>query len=338
MNEKHPFSLSQSRTTDALRVLISCAGRRVELLRLFRDAGHRIGYPVELIVSDQSDVRMVSAAAFADSFIRVPPLDDPSYRTHILQIAEQNAIDLIVPTIDPDLDILADLAPTLRQRGCTVAISGPKTINLCRDKALTMRVLVNAGVLVPHTCKGSDFDPDDPIWRYPLICKPRSGSSSIGLREFANADAARADPPTTDDIVQQKLLGREYTVNIFVEEKETMYSIPHLRIATRDGELNKGTTSRIPILQETSQKIALALSDAWGPLCFQVMLDDNLNGGVLEINARFGGGYPLADHAGADGPERLLRHVSGLPPDVPITNWTDGLTMLRYDQSVFVGP
>ncbi len=333
------LSLSPTdRSARPLRVLISCAGRRVELLKLFQNAARRIGCPIEIVVSDAASENMVSAAAFADDFVQVPPLNDPSYGTRVLEIVKQKKIDLIIPTIDPDLDILVNLAPTLLQQGCIVGISGPETIAICRDKALTMLTLANGGVPVPLTCKGADFDPEDPAWIYPLICKPRRGSSSIGLREFETPHAARSGPPQSDDIVQQKFFGREYTINIFVEGGEMMYSIPHLRIATRDGEMNKGVTVRMPRLQEISQKLIRALPDAWGPLCFQVMLDDSLNGGVFEINGRFGGGYPLANHAGADGPERLLRHVTGLPSEAPVVDWTDGMIMLRYDESVFIAP
>ena len=56
----------------------------------------------------------------------------------------------------------------------------------------------------------------------------------------------------------------------------------------------------------------------------------------IEINPRFGGGCPLSIQAGYPFPQwavemALGRALSPLPADLG-----DGLTMLRYDEAVFV--
>ena len=57
---------------------------------------------------------------------------------------------------------------------------------------------------------------------------------------------------------------------------------------------------------------------------------------VIEINARFGGGYPLSYAAGADFPAWLLEDVLGLSSSANADGWRDGVVMLRYDDAVFV--
>lgn len=57
---------------------------------------------------------------------------------------------------------------------------------------------------------------------------------------------------------------------------------------------------------------------------------------VFEINARFGGGYPLADQAGGRFAESLLARVAGLP-ECASDHWREGVTMVRYDSAVFRG-
>jgi carbamoyl-phosphate synthase large subunit len=57
---------------------------------------------------------------------------------------------------------------------------------------------------------------------------------------------------------------------------------------------------------------------------------------VIEINPRFGGGYPLSHAAGADFPRWLLEEALGLPSSAAAGAWRDGLVMLRYDDAVFV--
>jgi carbamoyl-phosphate synthase large subunit len=56
---------------------------------------------------------------------------------------------------------------------------------------------------------------------------------------------------------------------------------------------------------------------------------------VIEINPRFGGGFPLAWEAGARYSTWLIQDVIGRTPDVR-TDWKDDLVMLRYDEAVFV--
>jgi len=57
---------------------------------------------------------------------------------------------------------------------------------------------------------------------------------------------------------------------------------------------------------------------------------------VIELNARFGGGYPLSYKAGADFPRALLQEARGMPATAPLHGWRDNLVMLRYDAAVFV--
>jgi carbamoyl-phosphate synthase large subunit len=55
---------------------------------------------------------------------------------------------------------------------------------------------------------------------------------------------------------------------------------------------------------------------------------------LFEINARFGGGYPIAHHAGATFTKWLLEEAAGMPSSAN-NEWRSGVRMLRYDQAVF---
>ena len=136
--------------------------------------------------------------------------------------------------------------------------------------------------------------------------------------------------------VQEALQGDEYTINIFVDEGGVMRgAIPHLRISVRAGEVEKGRTVRRADFDAIARNLAASLPGARGVLCFQLFDDPKLGPRVFEINARFGGGYPLADHAGGHFAENVLRTAIGMPP-VACHDWQDGLTMLRYDSAVFL--
>jgi carbamoyl-phosphate synthase large subunit len=56
----------------------------------------------------------------------------------------------------------------------------------------------------------------------------------------------------------------------------------------------------------------------------------------IEINPRFGGGFPLAIEAGADFPKWIIQLLRGSKVNIDIDQWDDGIVMLRYDDAVFV--
>jgi carbamoyl-phosphate synthase large subunit len=57
---------------------------------------------------------------------------------------------------------------------------------------------------------------------------------------------------------------------------------------------------------------------------------------LIEINARFGGGFPLAWAAGARTTRWAIQFGAGLPPLPAALDWKSEVKMLRYDQSVFM--
>ena len=93
-------------------VLISSAGRRVELIRCFRNGAAALGIDLTVIGADL-DPRMSAACQVADRAVRVPRCDRPEFIDALLGICLQDQVDLIVPTIDPELEPLSAHADTL---------------------------------------------------------------------------------------------------------------------------------------------------------------------------------------------------------------------------------
>jgi carbamoyl-phosphate synthase large subunit len=103
--------------------------------------------------------------------------------------------------------------------------------------------------------------------------------------------------------------------------------------------VSKGVTVRSPRLESLAASVCDALPGAFGAVTVQVFVDGDTETGrasVIEINPRFGGGYPLSQAAGADFPRWLLEEAAGLPSTAAPDRWRDGLVMLRYDAAVFV--
>lgn len=320
-------------TFQPLSVLFTSAGRRVELVKCFISAGEKLGIS---LVTHACDLRpeLSAACQVANHSFAVPPCDAPEYVDTLLDYCTQHSIDLLIPTIDPELYPLALAKELFEAVGTQVHVSGPGTIEIVRDKAMTCEVLGRRGVPVPQTGMVEDVRRSPENWAWPVFIKPSGGSASRGI-DVIEHPGAIADSYEEPMIVQQLLVGDEYTINLFVDSTgELRTAIPHRRISVRAGEVEKGVTVRRQDIQEIAAKLVKALPDAEGVMCFQ-LIDDKTHGPrVFEINARFGGGYPLADRAGGRFAERLLSKFSG-SSDWIENEWQEGVTMLRYDAAVF---
>jgi carbamoyl-phosphate synthase large subunit len=319
-------------------ILISSAGRRVELIQCFRQSASTLGIEVRVIAVDLKPA-MSAACQVADLAMPVPRCDHPDYVPALLDICAGHGVDLVVPTIDPELAILSRHTGSFHAIGAWVSVSKAATVDVARDKLRTARLLAEHGLPAPRSALVAEVLSAPRDWTWPVMMKPRAGSSSIGTRVVTSPDDLVALAGGADQMVQELLRGEEYTVNLFFDRDGRMHcAIPHRRLEVRGGEVAKGITRRHPELERIAWRLGAALEGARGALCIQAMVDDAGTPAVFEINARFGGGYPLAHRAGARFAQWLLEEASGRPLSAH-NDWQGGVVMLRYDQAVFrAGP
>jgi carbamoyl-phosphate synthase large subunit len=318
-----------------LGILLTSAGRRVELLNCFRAAAGALGADARLLACDLQPLRSAACAA-ADAAFAVPPAADPGYADAVLEICRQQAVSLVVPTIDPELLPLSLARERFAAIGCTVATSGPALIAMARDKLSTADFLRDHAIPSPRTAVAEDAIGDPAGWDWPLFIKPRHGSAGRGAGPVPSVGEM---PAGSEPMVVQSLLrGTEYTINMFFDAAGKLRcAVPHERLQVRAGEVEKGITRDSPVLRQLARQIAAVLPEPRGALCFQAVVDSEGEASVFEINARFGGGYPLADRAGAKFARWLLAETLGLS-DSANDDWQPGVMMLRYDAAMFVAP
>jgi carbamoyl-phosphate synthase large subunit len=207
---------------------------------------------------------------------------------------------------------------------------------MARDKAATAEFLRRNDIPTPRTAPIAKLLLEPETWTWPVILKPVYGSASVGICVVQNLQEAKQAAARRNDYVAQEFIaGSEYTVNMFFDRAGQMRSaVPHQRCEIRAGEVSKGVTRRESKLVELAWRFGSILKGAVGSLCFQAILPDSGSPVVFEINARFGGGYPLAHQAGATFSKWLLEEAAGLPTSANDC-WQEGLAMLRYDAAVF---
>lgn len=317
-----------------IRLLFTSVGRRIELVRAFKQAAERLGIDCVIYGADISDT--APALLFCDRQEIVCRISHPDYIDVIKGICERERIDGVIPTIDTDLLLLANNKEKIESTGAKVFISAPDKIAICRDKRFTADYFIKCGLKSPI--------PVDDIEKYtsgyPCFIKPKDGSSSINAYKVENYnDLVSYSRQIKDYIVQPFISGTEYTVDIFCDfDGKPIYITPRERIAVRGGEVLK-----TKILQDEKiiEECRALIKDykPCGPLTVQLIRQEKTGDDYyIEINPRFGGGAPLSMKAGADSAVALLKLLNGDVVTEEKTVAADGAIYSRFDDCVCIEP
>jgi carbamoyl-phosphate synthase large subunit len=334
--------------TKPITVLVSSAGRRVELVRAFREVVADLPPGGRVLATDSS--WFSSAFHEADEGFVVPRVTDPALEPMLLDLCERHGVDLVVPTTDREMPFWVGARDRFAAIGTTVALSGAEVIAIASDKQRTHDWLTGNGFPTVRQARPAEALADPAAWPLPLMAKPRFGSASEGvglvrtrqhLELVAARDEALSDGTPGDMVVQTVATGVEHTIDVLVDRSGLcLCAVPRRRLEVRGGEVSKALTVRSAELIELAHGMCKALPEPYGVLNFQVFADEATGDlAVIEINPRFGGGFPLSHRAGADYPRWLLQDLRGLPTPgaaAAADAWQDGLAMLRYDAAVFV--
>lgn len=232
-------------------VLVSSAGRRVELLRGFRRALASLGVDGRVIATEATWYS--SAFHEADEGIVVPRLDDPAFVPTLLEVCEKHGVDLLVPTIDTEMAAWVGSRDEFAAIGTTISLSGGGVVDIAADKQLTHDWPVANGFPTVRQATPEAVLADPAAWTFPLVAKPRFGSAGRGVAIVRDADelaAAVRRPELGETVVQTLAGGRQYTIDVLADRAgRCVCVIPRRRIEVRSGEVSMGVTI-VGILEE----------------------------------------------------------------------------------------
>ncbi|PLX82008.1 MAG: ATP-dependent carboxylate-amine ligase [Desulfuromonas sp.] len=312
-------------------ILLTCAGRRNYLVHYFRQA---LGGQGEVVAVDSNPT--APALQMADRAFVVPTINHPDYFDQLLEICRQHRVGLLLSLNDLELPLLASQRDRFMAVGTLPVVSSPEVIDLCFDTLAATEFLEQAGLKVPRTFVTLE-DVRGALGRdelgLPLVIKPRWGSASIGIEypesleelEMAwNLSKLRllrtclAGPSAANleqcMLVQERLAGVEYGLDVVNDlEGRHVGTFVKQKKAMRAGETDQAVTVVSPLLQGVGRKIGEALQHVGNLDCDVFVEGDQCR--VLEMNPRFGGGYPFSHAAGANLPAALLAWAQGKTPD-----------------------
>ncbi|MTV49651.1 ATP-grasp domain-containing protein [Heliobacillus mobilis] len=319
----------------AITVAFLAVGRRVALLRAFREELDRFGG--KLLGADVN--RLVPAAAVCHDFRQIGRWDADGYGDDLIHWCQQQRVDLLISLWEPEFFRLSTLRPDLTKVGTKLLLSEKPVLDVCMDKLAFSRWCGKEGFATPNLWDATDWH----RWNgeVPLFIKPRRGmgsKSACPVKEPVDLEPYANHPDAW--ILQEFIDGKEYTFDAFLDAQGRVIEVVmRERVEVRAGEVIKSRTVFFPEpWQETCRLCSLlGKMGAIGPLTVQGFIRQS-DGAFFftEVNPRFGGGVPLAIQAGALHPrwliqmveDRMIEHVPG--------SYQKNLWMLRYDDAVFV--
>jgi carbamoyl-phosphate synthase large subunit len=320
---------------NSFNILFTSAGRRVSLIRLFRQALHDLGLTHRIITADLR--RSAPAHHIADEGECVPRVTDPTYVDSLRRICQKHRVRLLVPLIDTELPLLAIHKADFQSIGTTILVSSPETVAIAADKRATDAFLHQHHLHAPRLLDSGAILAGTPV-QYPILLKPADGSASAGVTKIHSArELAFFLDYVPNAIVQEYLEGDEYTLDVLVDfHGRVRCVVSRRRIETRAGEVSKGVTVRDPAIIDAGRRVVEALPGPVGCLTLQCIRKRDGSPVFIDLNPRFGGGFPLAAAAGADFPRWIIEWMIGRDPVIDSDGWRDGIMMLRYDEGIFV--
>lgn len=318
-------------TSSRHNILLLSAGRRVTLARaLGRVAGEQ---GARLFCADMQP-KLSAACQDNINSVEFPRVGSVAYAKTLSNICRDYEIGLVVPTIDTELIQLASLRDSFQAQGTTIVVSSEEFVAVARDKRKTAKHFSALGIRSPKL-----YPTNSP--RYPVIAKPYDGSLSRDVYVLRNegdfTDRVRAIPNLMLAEYLDPAEHDEYTCDAYYDREEKLRCVvPRLRLEVRGGEVSKARTVRNEIVDLFETQLSV-VRGARGCLTFQFFRNRETSElYLIEVNARFGGGFPLSLAAGADYPAWLFAEwVRGQSVDT-YSSWEAELMMLRYDGEVFV--
>ena len=286
-------------------ILITSAGRRVSLIKAFKKSSKLLETNSKVFITDLNP-KTSPANYFADDSFKVGFFNDPNYIDSLLKICLSNSISIVIPTLDTELILLAKSKTLFNNNGINIIISSVTLIETLRDKMTTNSFFNSLNIKTPVIFNKNTM-------KFPVFLKPLNGSNSNGIYKADNINEIKpSDLESKNMMILENIdntIYDEYTIDLYYDKNSSLKCVvPRIRLKVVGGESNQGVTKKNEVLDYVKDRFSF-LDGAIGCLTLQVFSNKSKPSDIIgiEVNPRFGGGYPFSLNAGANFPKFIIR-------------------------------
>ncbi len=310
----------------SLNILFTSVGRRSYLVKYFREALKGRG---KIYAANSSEIS--TGLEVADERVITPLIYSEEYIPFLLEYCKNNRIDSIIPLFDVDLPVLSKNKCLFDSIGVRILVADESVIDVCNDKWKTFCFLRNSGIETIPTFLNLNIVKEclkKKIIEYPLVIKPRWGMGSVAIYKADNDEElsvlykkvkkevfdsylkyeSRVNPGESV-IIQPLIKGQEYGIDSICDlSGNYVTSVIRKKIEMRAGETDCAEIVESEDILDVVKKLAL-LTKHCAIMDIDMIVSNNIVY-VLEMNARFGGGYPFGHVAGVNLPLAIIRWLN----------------------------
>lgn len=231
------------------------------------------------------------------------------YLSKLLNLVKKKRIEKLIPLSDHDLFILSKNRIKFEKLGCHVIISKFDFVRMCLNKKKMHEYCLKKKINTPN----SFFQKTDAKLKLPLLKKRIFGSGSVDMEIIKNRSEFK-NLNFNKFFLQEKIFGTEYGIDIFNDPEKYFSRIcVKKKLIMRAGETDRSlviTDNKIKKFAENLIKIF----GHYGNIDCDVIKDKSNKIYLLDINPRFGGGYPATHLSGMNFLKYILTNGKYKPP------------------------
>ena len=298
-----------------MNVLLTSVGRRAYLVDYFKK---EFGDNSKIICTNSSELS--TALSVGDKSYISPMIYEETYIPFLLEICKKEKINILVSLFDIDLPILAYNKDKFENLGVKLILSDLSIIEVCNDKYKMNKFLKNNFFDTIYTGLSieDEYIKNNISSEKKFILKPRWGMGSLGIYisdEYEEAkyfykkirkdiDKSYLRYEAKQDIensilIQELIEGKEYGLDIVNDlEGNHIITVVKEKLAMRSGETDIAKIVHFPLLEDFGKRIADKTRHIANMDLDLILNDKGIF--VIDMNARFGGGYPFTHKAGVN--------------------------------------
>ena len=313
------------------------------------------GDDLEIITVDARDD--VVGKYMSDRFYKIPKAGSDDFINSLIDISVKERVDVILPQVTRELEILAENVEKFERRGIKVIVSSPKSLSIANNKYKLLKIAESVGYeqgfykVVKSKGELIEFAEEVGFPKKKFVVKVPVSNGMRGLRIVTDKrlnlksfieEKPKGEFATLEDILNLfdqgdlELLcmeyypGKEYTVDVYRSPiTGDKVVVPRSRDVIRTGITFEGTIEKNQEIIEISEKLAdeLDLIFSFG---FQFKLDENGKPKLLESNPRIQGTMIAAVMAGANMIAWSVEESLENPVDISDVEISWGMKFKRY--------
>lgn len=281
-----------------MNILLINPGRKDYIVKYFLNLLKKYKAKLFLIDPDKN-IPAFQVSKLTKNFICPKANNSKKFFSYLKKFISKNKIDIIFPTSDRELKILASKKLFLYEKGVNVVISNFEVIKNCQNKIRCSKFLKKYNILYPKIISKKNIKSN-----LPVIKKEINGSASKN-QEIIFEPGQISKNYKKKFFFQKFLKYKEYNLDILNDfNGNYLHSCAKKKISIRSGDTDKAEIVKNKIFENFAKKISNTLRHT-GIIDVDFLFNKNKIY-LLDINPRLGGGYPFTHAYGFDYIDCLL--------------------------------